>query len=402
MPKPRLRAGEIGGIQILTLPSGRVQARALLCDELGATQRIKASGATAEEASAALRSRAATVLHDTGGTQLGRDATVAEVCAVFLQDKRRSGTVEQSTLEVYEASIRFVIVPTCGDLLLRDFTVRRCNRILTEIKAEKSLSAARKARSVLSQVCATGIEWEILTANPVRDARRLPLPEKKTVVLTAGQLSAVRELMRGWRSGDGSSGPRPNVAVLENAMWIMVGTSMRIGEVLALRRCDVDVTANPPTALVDATLRYDREHGQSRKPAPKRTRQRRRIALPSFTAAAVRHQLGVTDLGAESFLFATRTGRPLSVSNYERLLRGFVDDNQAELRRLGIDVDQFSTHIFRRSTATIVEAAAGITLASRLLGHANEQVTRASYVVSAEMVDPATAQILEAAFDLET
>ncbi len=402
MPKPRLRAGEIGGIQILTLPSGRVQARALLCDELGATQRIKASGATAEEASAALRSRAATVLHDTGGTQLGRDATVAEVCAVFLQDKRRSGTVEQSTLEVYEASIRFVIVPTCGDLLLRDFTVRRCNRILTEIKAEKSLSAARKARSVLSQVCATGIEWEILTANPVRDARRLPLPEKKTVVLTAGQLSAVRELMRGWRSGDGSSGPRPNVAVLENAMWIMVGTSMRIGEVLALRRCDVDVTANPPTALVDATLRYDREHGQSRKPAPKRTRQRRRIALPSFTAAAVRHQLGVTDPGAESFLFATRTGRPLSVSNYERLLRGFVDDNQAELRRLGIDVDQFSTHIFRRSTATIVEAAAGITLASRLLGHANEQVTRASYVVSAEMVDPATAQILEAAFDLET
>jgi integrase len=400
MPKPRLRAGELGVIQILTLPSGRVQARALLCDELGATQRIKASGATAEEASAALRSRAATVLHDTGGPQLGLDATVAEACAVFLQDKRRSGTVEQSTLEVYEASIRFVIVPTCGDLLLRDFTVRRCNRILTEIKTEKSLSAARKARSVLSQVCATGIEWEILTANPVRDARRLPLPEKKTAVLTPGQLTEVQRLMRAWRAGEGASGPRPNVALLENAMWIMVGTSMRIGEVLALRRCDVDVTADPPTALVDATLRYDREHGQSRKPAPKRTRQRRRIALPSFTAAAVRHQLGVTETGPAVFLFATRTGRPLSVSNYERLLRGFVDDNHAALRRLGIDVDQFSTHIFRRSAATIVEAAAGITLASRLLGHANEQVTRASYVVSAEMVDPATAQILEAAFDV--
>lgn len=37
----------------------------------------------------------------------------------------------------------------------------------------------------------------------------------------------------------------------------------------------------------------------------------------------------------------------------------------------------------------------GITLASRLLGHANEQITRASYVVSALEVDPITIDILD-------
>jgi|GEM_PF-3407586 len=35
MTRERLRAGELGRIQTLVLPSGRIQARALFCDELG-------------------------------------------------------------------------------------------------------------------------------------------------------------------------------------------------------------------------------------------------------------------------------------------------------------------------------------------------------------------------------
>jgi len=85
----------------------------------------------------------------------------------------------------------------------------------------------------------------------------------------------------------------------------------------------------------------------------------------------------------------------MSVSNYERLLRTFVDDNAAALTALGVDVDEFTTHLYRRTTATFVERAAGITLASRLLGHANEPITRASYVVSVLQADPITIDILD-------
>jgi len=60
-----------------------------------------------------------------------------------------------------------------------------------------------------------------------------------------------------------------------------------------------------------------------------------------------------------------------------------------------MEVDQYSTHIYRRTTATLLEHAAGLTLASRLLGHANEQITRTSYVVSAEEVDPITVDVLD-------
>ena len=77
-----------------------------------------------------------------------------------------------------------------------------------------------------------------------------------------------------------------------------------------------------------------------------------------------------------------------------------MDDNQQALGEAGIAVDQFSSHIFRRTAATLVEAAAGITLASRLLRHSNEAITRASYVVTAEQVDPATATILDSALGI--
>ncbi|MFC5932068.1 hypothetical protein [Cryobacterium melibiosiphilum] len=60
-------------------------------------------------------------------------------------------------------------------------------------------------------------------------------------------------------------------------------------------------------------------------------------------------------------------------------------------------MDEYTTHMYRRTAATLIERAAGITLASRLFGHANEHITRNSYVVTADQVDPVTAKILDEA-----
>jgi integrase len=395
MSRVRTPAGEMGKVRIVVLASGQVQAHARMRDEFGEMRRLKVVGATEDEARRALEEQADKVRHGGTGPLLSKSSTIAQASAVFLDDKRRSQTVEFSSIETYEFSVNNVLIPACGKLLLTDLTVLRCNRILQNIRDTKSLSAARKARSMLSQICATGIEHGVLAFNPVRDAKALPVPPKKESVLTSHQLIVVRDLVRSWRADGTGYGPRPNVALLENVMWIMVGTSARIGEVLALRRCDVDVTTSPPTVLIAGTITQTREEGLRRKPSPKRSRQKRRVALPSFSATAIRHQLA--DAGREpgSYLFATMTGRPLSVSNFERLLRTFVGDNDGALKAAGVDTEEFTTHVFRRTAATLVESVAGISLAARLLGHASEQVTRASYVVTAEMVDPITAQIMD-------
>ncbi|WP_420898260.1 phage integrase central domain-containing protein [Cryobacterium sinapicolor] len=229
--------------------------------------RLKVARATETDVRRALEEQANLIRNGRAAQSLNAYSTIAEAAAVFLDDKRRSETVEVSTIETYEFSVNNVIIPECGNLLLTDLTVLRCNRILQHIRDTKSLSAARKARSMFSQICATGIEHGVLTFNPVRDARSLPLPPKKESALNAGQLETVRERMRSWRANGYQHGPRPNARLLENAMWIMVGTSARIGEVLALRRCDVDVTANPPTVLIAGTITQTCTEGLRRKPS---------------------------------------------------------------------------------------------------------------------------------------
>jgi hypothetical protein len=106
------------------------------------------------------------------------------------------------------------------------------------------------------------------------------------------------------------------------------------------------MTTAPPTILIDGTVIQNKAQGIQRKNAPKRTRQRRRVALPALAADAVRRRLALAEKGLEALLFPTKTGKPMSVSNYERLLRSFIDDNRDELVRLGVNVDEYSTHIY--------------------------------------------------------
>ena len=177
MPRQRMRAGEIGAINITVLPNGQTRAQARMRDEVGALVRLSAVRATEADARKAVEEQADVIrFGSAGGARLTAASTIAEAAAVFLDDKRRGKKVEVSTVESQEATVSNVVIPACGNLLLIDLTALRCSRILRGIRETKSLSAARKARSVFSQICATGIEHGVLAFNPVRDVPSLPLP----------------------------------------------------------------------------------------------------------------------------------------------------------------------------------------------------------------------------------
>lgn len=65
----------------------------------------------------------------------------------------------------------------------------------------------------------------------------------------------------GLAGGRGHHGRLANAVPLENGMRIRVGTSTRIGEVLALRRGDVDVTANPSTVHITGRITHTQRRG---------------------------------------------------------------------------------------------------------------------------------------------
>lgn len=341
MARPRIPAGHLGTVQITRLADGTYRARARARDDAGTLHQLRAIGATDASARTELQRRADR-LSDSSFVGLTATDTIADAAVAWLEQIRsraRAGSLSFSTYESYETTARNILLPRCGGITLGALTVGRCDRIIQAILAKRSVSAARSARAVLSLICGYAVRDDAIPFNPVRDVQRLPLPAKKTSILTLPQIAGIRELMQHWRE-DQRDGPRPNYRALIDGMDIMLGTSARVGECIGLRRCDVDITTAPPTMLIDGTIIQNKEQGIVRKDAPKRTRQRRRIGLPALAADAVRRRLALAPSGPDALLFGAKNGNPISVSNYERLLRSFVDDNRHALTELGVEVDE--------------------------------------------------------------
>ncbi|WP_231919164.1 tyrosine-type recombinase/integrase [Microterricola viridarii] len=170
----------------------------------------------------------------------------------------------------------------------------------------------------------------------------------------------------------------------------MLGTSARIGEVLAIRRRDVDVTGGTPTIRLAGTIISRNGEATLRQDHPKTAKSRRIVALPWFTAEAVRRRLAVTrDHESNALLFQSRDGTPLTTTNVRRQMRQVLE-------RGGIT--GITLHMFRRTVATASNDSESVELAAELLGHTDTKITIQHYIRRRELVNPATAELLEQAF----
>ncbi len=138
------------------------------------------------------------------------------------------------------------------------------------------------------------------------------------MALTVEQVEAIRAAVRGWRRGSGLAGPPPD-GQLEQIIEVMLGTSARIGEVLAIRKCDVDVTGS---AGDGAPLRDDRvAHGQAHPSTappqdaevdPDRLRAVLRCRGPARTTGLIASE------EPEHLIFFSRNHTPLTTNNVRR------------------------------------------------------------------------------------
>lgn len=187
----------------------------------------------------------------------------------------------------------------------------------------------------------------------------------------------------------GTSGPNPD-GQLGQIVEVMLGTSARIGEVLAIRRRDLDLTTTPATLRICGTVISERGVGTYRQEHPKTDRSNRVIALHSFTAEALRRRLAImADHSLDALVFRSREGTPLTTANVRRQLRKVLGD---------AGIEGVSPHMFRRTVATVINEQASLNLASELLGHTDPKVTIEHYIRRNEQVNPLTAELLDQAF----
>ena len=388
MARPRTPIGTFGEIAFTTLENGRVRARTRFRDHDGQLRPVEVSAATRKAAEHRLKERLAQRSDRTTGTgDLTADSPFGRLVDAWLKDLDLQDSLAPSTRALYERNMRQIVLPAFEHFTLRELTVSRVDRFIKTLATSKSHSYAKQARTVLSLSLGLAVRYDVLPKNPVRDVARLHKPPSQVMSLTPRQMGAIRSAARVWRRAPGTPGPPPD-GQLEQIIEVMLGTSARIGEVLAVRKCDVDVTRSPATVRICGTIVSPTGRPTHRQDHPKTSKSTRVVSVPSFTAAVLRERLVlVADQDDEHLLFFTRNRTPLTTNNVRRRLRSVL-----ELA----GISGVTPHSFRKTVATTIDRAAGADLAAELLGHTSSEITKAHYIEPDEMVNPVTAQILEA------
>ena len=282
--------------------------------------------------------------------------------------------------------MRTLVLPAFEHFTLREITVRKVDRLLKELY-KLSYNRAQKAKVVLNLAFKLAVRWEALDRNPVAGVETLHQPAHQASALTLETVQIVRAVVAAWEQHPvGKPGPRPDGqvgAVIET----MLGTSARIGEVLALRRCDVDLEAVPPTVRIAGTIISLDDGPTYRQDHPKTNKSRRTVTLPAFAALALARRIArIGDVEPDHLIFFTRNDTPITTNNFRRTLRTVLKKSAAA----GV-----TPHAFRRTVATTIDRADGIDLAAELLGHTSTEITRVHYIEPNEFVNPKTADILQ-------
>jgi integrase len=399
MGRPRKRPGELGVIHPKRTASGKWRVRIRVRDGAGKLHVIDVLAATEEAAVERAKSRAHAAWNGMV-VLLDDQATIADLGTVWLQDVRESFR-QQSTIESYESIVRSVIVPQIGAFVLADLNAGVFDRMLKKIAAEKSANYARSAKRVMSVMLRYGIQHGAVRTNFIRDVDPIRSDPTVHLDLELDQAVGLLFLIRQWRgeNPDRRGGGVPDVQLLEDLILLMLGTSMRPGEALALRRQDVIVGGDRWKVRVEGTVSTTRKHGTIRKPQPKRERQKRTINVPEFTAAVLRRRLATYVDNPDDLLFPTRKGTVRQTHNLNRMLRSFREAYREELTDMGMDVDRLTSRLFRKAAATTVFTQVNGEAARLLLGHARLETTMI-YVKEDDEVPAITAEALEARYPL--
>ncbi|WP_111721379.1 site-specific integrase [Homoserinimonas sp. OAct 916] len=387
MSRPRLTIGTYGGITTRRRPSGRIEARARYRDWDGATRLVQASGDTAAAATHALKAKCVdrNLIAPSAGS-LTADSPFPDLVAYWLEDTELEDRLATATRQLYERDMRTLVLPAFKDLTLREIGVARCDQFLKRL-AKDSYSKAKHARVVLRLALALAARHEVLLRNPVDHVARLHRDARMPDAFTPEEITAIRAAIAYWEAGRDVSGPKPD-GQLSAIIEVMLGTSARIGEVLAIRRRDIDLSV--PSLRIAGTIVSPKGAPTIRQDHPKTARSRRTIQLPGFAAQAVQLRLKQLDtIDPHALLFCSREGTPLTTNNVRRQLRHVM--NLA-------GIEGVTPHKFRRTVATTINEQAGVELASQLLGHTDPAITIKHYIRRDETVDPTTAGLLEKAF----
>ena len=270
---------------------------------------------------------------------------------VWLPDVRP--TLKHSTKKHYEYIVKLHLVPVFGEMQLRLITRESAQSFLVgKLRGGLSWKTVKHIRTTFGTILGAAETQGLISSNPIRKTklpRRGPVAERAPI--SPEQIGQVL-----------ASLPAPACSLA----WLLVLTGLRIGELLALRWCDID--------LHRGQLRVRQSLYEGTFDDPKTKRSKRTVPLGA-KGVEVLTAFKAQKLDPGALVFATSRGTPF---NRRNLLNRQLKPTCAKLGLEGV-----TWHWLRHANATLLDAV-GTPLGTMqdLLGHSSAAVTREIYLHS--------------------
>jgi integrase len=216
-------------------------------------------------------------------------------------------------------------------------------------------SSVRHHVGVLRSIFATAVLDGVIARNPVMPTARLSLPQREhrqLVPLTVEQVQALAAEMP----------ERQRAMVVTQA-----GLGLRLGELFALRRQDVDFMRR------EVHVEHQADPITRELAPPKTPRSRRTVPLPTVVAEALaRHMAAFPPATTDAFIFTNARGRLHHRGSYSELF-------SKAAARAGLPVG-ISSHDLRHHYASLLlHAGESVHAVAERLGHANATLVLTTY-----------------------
>jgi integrase len=356
MPRRPTPVGAWGNISVTTLGPKSYEASARIRQANGESRRVRARGHTKPAASDNLKAKLVELKDEILSEEIRRDTRFGKVAAMWIDDleiEYRQHGRSLDTIRQWRGYVRNWVIKALGQLTCAEVEqgVRTCDRLIQRCLAERSYSAAKSLRTVLTGICQYAIRYGAMTSNPIKSATRLREPERKEILALTGEqrveLNQKLVVFAKSRSTDKLGRPLGARAriwfQLPELVPCMLSTGVRLGELLALTGADVDPDAK--TVTVRWHLVREPGAGMVRMPYRKGNAGSLVLRVPDWSVFLWRRlKLTAGDgplfpaFGAEWLDPATMVGR---------IKEAFTE----------VGYGWVTSHVFRKTVATILDEA---------------------------------------------
>lgn len=284
----------------------------------------------------------------------------------WLELYKKPPLIRQSTFDNYRMWIDNHIIPALGHMEITEITTDHIQKLYNDMTTEKNLSAEsiQRVHSLISQSYNKAVELKMCPSNPAKATVRPTIKRKAaTNVLTREEMDSfikeVNEEDIRWKA----------------AFLTLLGSGIRIGELLALEWQDVDFENKE----LDINKTLSRTKGGLVIEEPKTESGKRKAPLPSIVLEAIgqlkKSQEFLVKHGEavkSDIVFTTINGTHIIPRNFQR--KFYTVRNRAGVPK------EVSVHGLRHTLATrLLEEGEDMRVIMEILGHSDITITANTY-----------------------